>query len=161
MAPPTASCARPAAARPRARLRARSSSRSAAWATTCRARPGIRSSTRSWRTPSARASAGGKWQREAEGRAALRARLGPDPPAVRLDDAAADGQPDAAALVAVLAVQPVERPEDPVGLGGCDSDSRVLDRHAHAVLAVRLGPHPHHGLCAVRELHRVADEVLE
>src|SRR3954466_10262403 len=112
-----------------------------AWATTCPAPPGIRSSLRSSTTRSAPASPGGKWQREPERRAALRARLGPDPSAVRLDDAAADRQSDAAALVAVLAVQTVERPEDPVGLGRGDPDPRVLDRHAHAVLALRLGTH--------------------
>src|SRR4051812_6685570 len=110
---------------------------------TCRVRPGIRSSRRSSTTLSAPASADGKWQREPEGRAALRARLGPDPSAMRHDDAPADGQPDAAALVAVLAVQPVERPEDPVGFLRRDPDPAILDRYAHAVLALRLGPYAH------------------
>src|SRR5215212_155607 len=110
---------------------------------TCREPPGIRSSRRSSTTRSARASAGGERQREPEGRAALGARLGPDPAAVGLDDAPADGQPDAAALVAVLAVQAVERAEDPVRLLRRDPDAAVLDRHAHAMLALGLGPHVH------------------
>src|SRR5437764_3088806 len=131
-----------------------------AWAMTCRAPPGIAASRRSWRTRSARASAHGQWQREPEGRAALGTRLGPDAPAVGLDDAPADRQPDAAALVAILAVQAVERPEDPLCLLRCDPDPLVLDRHAHPVLALRLGAHAHDRRHAVAELHRVADQVL-
>src|SRR4051794_41963060 len=100
-----------------------------AWATTCPAPPGIRSSLRSSTTRSAPASAGGKRQREPERRAALRARLGPDPSAVRLDDAPAGRQSAAAALVAVLAVQPVERPEHPLRLRRAAPDPRCLDRH--------------------------------
>ena len=51
---PTSSSARPAAVRPPRRSTARSCSRSPAWATTSRAGPGRRSSTRSSRTPRGR-----------------------------------------------------------------------------------------------------------
>src|SRR5690349_4447441 len=110
---------------------------------TCRAPCGTRSSVRSSRTRGAPVSAGSEWQREPEGRAALGARLGPDAPAVGLDHAPADRQPDAAALVAVLAMQPVERAEDPLRLFRRDPDPGVLDRHPHAMLALGLGTHVH------------------
>ena len=55
-APPTSSSRRPAAARPPRRSRARGCSRSTAWATTSRAAPGRRSSTRSPRPPPAPAA---------------------------------------------------------------------------------------------------------
>ena len=59
-APRTSSCAPPAAARRRRRSRARSWSRSTAWATACRAAPGRRSSARSRRPPTASRSPRGR-----------------------------------------------------------------------------------------------------
>src|SRR4051812_47706741 len=58
----------------------------------------------------------GKRQLDVERRAVPLAPVGPDPPAVLGDDALADGQADARALVAVHRVQSVEGTEDRQGL---------------------------------------------
>src|SRR3954469_10361428 len=69
----------------------------------------------------------GQRQLDVERRAAALLPLGPDPPAVLGDDALADGQADARALVAVHRVQPVEGPEDPARLLTREPDAVVGD----------------------------------
>src|SRR3954468_21909293 len=58
--------------------------------------------------------------REAGHRPAAPALLDPDPPAVALDDLAADREPDAGPLVGLAVVQPLEHLEHPLAVGGLD-----------------------------------------
>src|SRR2546423_1167244 len=102
----------------------------------------------------------GRGQLDMECRALALPPLGPDPAAVLGDDALADGEADARALVAVDRVQPVEGPEDPARLIGREADAVVGDREPAPAVA-RLRADAHDRAPAVGELHRVADEVLD
>ena len=64
-----------------------------------------------------------------EGRALARPAVGPDAPAVLVDDLLADREADAGPLEAVGAVQALERPEDEVALARREADAVVVDRH--------------------------------
>src|SRR3954470_14936806 len=70
----------------------------------------------------------GQQQFDVERRAVALAPLGPDPAAVLGDDALADGQADARAVVAVDRVQAVERAEDRARLLGGEADAGVGHR---------------------------------
>src|SRR3954454_22518185 len=76
------------------------------------------------------------FEREGERRALARAPVGPDAPAVLLDDLLAHRESDARALEAVGAVQALEGAEDQVGLPGGEADAVVADGHARHVLLV-------------------------
>src|SRR4029079_3601972 len=74
-------------------------------------------------------------QGEAENAAAALAPSDPDPPAVALDDLAADGEADARALVGLALVQALEHLEDVLAVFGRDADAGVGDRdRRHPVL---------------------------
>src|SRR3954447_5566233 len=60
----------------------------------------------------------------------------PDPPAVELDDLAAEGEADARPAVLVAQVQPLEHDEDALGVLRIDADPVVLDRDGPGVRAV-------------------------
>src|SRR5947208_1591589 len=70
-------------------------------------------------------------QGEAEDRPAALAAVGPDAPAVALDDLAADRQPDAGALVALAVVQALDHLEHAVAMLGLDADAGVRDGDPH------------------------------
>ena len=84
----------------------------------------------------------------------------PDPSAVLVDDALADGQPDAGARVVLLAVQALERLEDALGMLEVHADAVVAHREAPAAV-VALGEDAHARSFLTGELHRVPDEVLK
>ncbi len=87
--------------------------------------------------------------------------VGPDAPAVLLDDRPADRQPEAGAglLAVVGGVDLLEPPEDRLELAG--RGAATLVTHADGELvAVRAGDHPD-GRAGGRELDGVADQVLQ
>src|SRR6476646_4652755 len=85
----------------------------------------------------------------------------PDPAAVLGDDALADRQPDAGARIRLLAVEALERFEDPLGVLGVHPDAVVTDPHAPHV-AVAVGADLDLGRAAGdAELDSVADEGLQ
>src|SRR5689334_7064360 len=64
-------------------------------------------------------------KREAEHGSAALACVDPDPPAMALDDLAADREADAGSLVGVAVVQALEHLEDVLALVGRDADAAV------------------------------------
>src|SRR5438445_13742994 len=67
---------------------------------------------------------------EVEGGSLADRALGPDAPAVAVDDAAGRGQADAGAWELVPAVQALEGAEEPVGIDHVETDPVVLDEDA-------------------------------
>src|SRR4051794_26102433 len=99
-------------------------------------------------------------QREAKNAAASLALVDPNPPAVALDDPAADCQADSGALVAVAVMQALEHLEDVLARFGGDADTAVGDGDLrHPVNAV-LGLHPHASAAVGPELQGVGHQVL-
>src|SRR3954453_5623931 len=99
-------------------------------------------------------------QGEAEHGPAPVAVVDPDPPAVALDDPAADREPDARALVALAVVQALEHLEDAVAVLGLDADPGVLHGDLHEPGAGgRLAGHAHVRRPVAAELQCVRDEV--
>src|SRR5215211_1120675 len=86
-------------------------------------------------------------QREREGTALTQGALDPDPPAVLLDDAAANGQTKAAAaLVARIGrIDLLEAPENGLQLVGRDAPTLILDANQH-LAAPRFGGNPDGGV---------------
>src|SRR4051812_46671206 len=82
-------------------------------------------------------------EREAKHGAAAGALVDPDPPAVALDDPAADGQADAGALVALAVVEALEHLEDVLARVGRDADAAVGDRDLRHPVGRALVAHPH------------------
>src|SRR3954451_6906162 len=107
----------------------------------------------------ARAPAARDRQREAECAALAGGALRPDPATVLLDDALADRKPDAGARIVLLAVEPVERLEDALGLSRVHADAIVGDREDRRV-PLDLGADADDRI-ALGELERVADQVEE
>src|SRR4051794_24817558 len=102
----------------------------------------------------------GRGQLDVERRAAPLPPLRPDPPAVLSDDALADGEADARALVAVHRVQAMEGPEDPARLLSREPDAVVGDREMRPAVAGAAAD-LHDRRVAVGELHGVGDKVLD
>src|SRR5690349_1220003 len=80
---------------------------------------------------------------EAEHGPAAGALVDPDPPAVALDDLAADGEADPRALVGLAVVQALEHLEDVLALVGRDPDAAVGDGDLAHPVRDALVAHPH------------------
>src|SRR5687768_15776988 len=97
---------------------------------------------------------------EVEGRALSQARLGPDAPAMALDEAADDREAHTRPFVLVGMVQALEDTEELVGVAHVEAGAVVLDEECG--LPVRAGTRADldpPGVAFARELHRVAEEV--
>ncbi len=75
-------------------------------------------------------------EREDEDRAAVGAGLYPDPPAVTLDDALADREPEAGPLELGAGVQPSEQVEDMLARLWRDADAVVADGKLASVIVL-------------------------
>src|SRR2546421_5170451 len=72
--------------------------------------------------------------------AAVGLRLGPDTPAVAVDDALRDRQADAGAVIVLGAVQPLEHPKELVGVAHVEADA-VVAHKIHGLPALRAPAH--------------------
>src|SRR3990172_4038740 len=99
-------------------------------------------------------------KREPEHRAAAGRGIDPDFPAMALDDALADRQPDAGARELAPRVQALENDEKLPAVFGRDPDAVVDDRETTLTrLPACFDSHPRRMLLA--ELDRVADQILK
>src|SRR6185295_4548468 len=99
----------------------------------------------------------GRGHREPERRAAIGRGFGPDFPAVALEDALHDRQPDAAALEFRLAMQALERAEQLRRVLHVEADA-VVAHEVGLLLHVPTDIHPR-AVALARILERVADEI--
>src|SRR4051794_9442617 len=102
---------------------------------------------------------GGHRDLEPEGTPLTRPAIRPDPAAVVLDDSLAHRQADPRTRVVTAAVEAVERLEDLARVLGVHPDAVVGHGEAHEPVVARRADGD--SRLALRELDRVADEVLE
>src|SRR6266852_6424686 len=94
-----------------------------------------------------------EWQGERERAALSRHAFDPDPPAVKLDEALRECQPEAGALAGPLAPGLPEFLEDALLIVCCDPDPRIPDLDANVTVLGADGDL--HATTVRRELHRV------